>query len=101
MTISLTAVTRVARSTRVFTGGLGTGQELAMMHLEKNAYYTLDSIGAAIWNLLEESRTVEALCADLCERYDVSREQCQADVLAFLERAHDEKLVEIVAADAE
>ncbi len=100
MTTSLTLATRVARSTEVFAASLGTNQELAMMHLDNNAYYTLDGIGAAIWKLLEEPRTVEALCDALCRRYDVGAEQCQADVLAFLGRAHDEKLVEIVAADA-
>ncbi len=100
MKTTLTPATRVVRSSRVLAAGLGQGPELAMMHLENNAYYTMDDIGAAIWNLLEEPRTVEGLCAELCRRYEVGPEQCLADVLAFLERAHDEKLLEIVATDA-
>ena len=59
-------------------------EELFMMRMESNSYYGLDAIGRHIWELLAESRTVAELCAALCAKYQVSAEQCEADVLHFL-----------------
>ncbi len=68
--------------------GFSTAQvqdDLMMLNLEQGAYYSLDSIGAEIWKLLDHPATVQALVNQLLERYQVSPAQCEADVLAFLE----------------
>jgi len=58
---------------------------LMMLHIEQGAYYSLDSIGAEIWELLEQPAALSALVEQLLRRYQVSPEQCRADVTAFLE----------------
>ena len=92
---SLTLDTTVTRNPNVSVAALDN--ELAMMHLESNAYYTLNEMGTAIWNLLEQPMTVGALCETLLQRYAVSPEQCQAEVLKFLTRACAEGIVHGVA----
>lgn len=94
MPISLTLESVIARSPDVIVAGLDKG--LAMMRLESNAYYTLDDIGTAIWQLVEQPMTVGAVCAALEQRYAVSAEQCQVDVLAFLNRACAEGIMRLV-----
>lgn len=68
--------------------GFSTAQvqdDLMMLNVEQGAYYSLDPIGAEIWKLLEQPAAVRDLVDRLQKRYDVSAEQCQADVQAFLE----------------
>jgi hypothetical protein len=59
--------------------------ELMMLHVEQGAYYSLDPIAADIWSMIENPASVRDLSHRLQERYAVSAEQCQADVLEFLE----------------
>jgi len=58
--------------------------ELMMLNVEQGAYYSLDPIAAEIWNMLENPLIVNEIVANLLKRYDVSQEQCETDVLAFL-----------------
>jgi hypothetical protein len=68
-----------------------------MLHVEKNAYYDTDAIGADIWRRLESPTRVGDLCAALVQRYDVQPEQCEADVLAFLRDAYREGVIRVAA----
>ena len=68
--------------------GFSTAQvqdDLMMLNVEQGAYYSLDPIGAEIWKLVERPASVREIVDRLRERYAVTPEQCQADVLAFLE----------------
>ncbi|MEA2437069.1 MAG: hypothetical protein QOF65_1625 [Thermoleophilaceae bacterium] len=69
--------------------------ELVMLDPRKGRYFGLNPIGARIWELIEEPRSVESLCARLQAEFDVPDETCRADVLAFLEQLQREELVEI------
>ncbi len=60
--------------------------ELMMLNVEQGAYYSLDPIAAEIWKILEQPTAVNDLTEQLQNRYAVSPEQCQADVLEFLEK---------------
>ncbi len=59
--------------------------ELMMLNVDQGAYYSLDPIAADIWRILEQPTQVSALTEQLQKRYSVSTEECQADVLDFLE----------------
>ena len=73
------------------------GGETAILALDTGIYYSIDPIGGRIWSLLQEPRTVGEIRDALLERYDVSEEQCERDVLAFLEQMAGAGLVQIVA----
>ena len=72
---------------------------LVMMSLEKGAYYGLDDIGSQIWEMLDKPTRVDALCDGLVARYNVSRTQCEEDVLTCLQDLLDEGMVRIVPAE--
>ncbi len=55
--------------------------------------YGLDELGREVWERLDGKRSAEDIAADIVEDYDVSREQCRADVLAFLSGLLDAGLV--------
>ena len=69
--------------------------EVVMMSIEKGAYYGLDEIGARVWELLAEPRTVSGICDILVQEYDVAREQCEQDMLAWFAELAGENLIQI------
>jgi hypothetical protein len=67
---------------------------LVMMHIDAGKYYLLDDIASVLWMQLAEPTSVDDLVADLCARYDISAEQCRADILPFLDELHEKGLVQ-------
>lgn len=68
-------------------------KSLVMMDIEGGDYYSLDEIGAAIWERLVEPLLVRDLCTQLTAAYAVEPEVCQQDVLAFLDELIEAGLV--------
>ena len=60
------------------------GGEAVMMSIEKGAYFGLNPIATRIWDLIEQPQTIAELIAVISEEYDVSDEQCAADVQEFV-----------------
>lgn len=73
------------------------GKEVVMMVLEKSAYYSLDETGGEIWGMIAQPMTVAQICDRLSESFEVTPEQCQADVLNFLNEIYGQGLVQVVA----
>ena len=73
--------------------------ESVMLSINQGKYYSMDPIGSRIWTLLEQPRSVSVLCNILLEEFEVSREQCWDNVLAFLNALAVEKLVEVLHED--
>ncbi|MDA1184681.1 MAG: PqqD family peptide modification chaperone [Acidobacteria bacterium] len=90
----VTLETVVASGTSLVSADVG--DELVLLHVEKNAYYDTDAIGADIWHQLEQPVRVGDLCDRLVEKYEVDPETCQRDVLAFLSEALREEVVRVV-----
>ena len=70
--------------------------EVVMMSVEKGQYYGLDSIGSRIWELIGKPIKVSELIADLLLKYDVDRETCERDLLAFLEELNEDGILKVV-----
>jgi hypothetical protein len=68
-------------------------EELVMFDAEAGKYYALNEIAAIIWQYLEAPVTVESLCAELLEIFDVSTELCREDVLVFLAKLDEKGLI--------
>ena len=88
---SINFETRISRAKGFSTATVNN--ELMMLNVEQGAYYSLDPIAAEIWGLLEQPASVKDLAAGLQKRYAVSAEQCQADVLAFLEELYTNGMI--------
>lgn len=69
--------------------------EIAILSLAKGTYYGLDQIGAQVWTLLQEPRSVTELCDFILREYEVEPECCRRDLLALLERLRSEGLVDV------
>jgi Coenzyme PQQ synthesis protein D (PqqD) len=58
-------------------------------------YFSLDNVGALVWQLVQEPTSVTELRAAILERYEVEPEVCERDLLALLRELADRNLVEI------
>jgi hypothetical protein len=71
------------------------GEEAAILNLKNNVYYGLDSVGARVWNLLQEPRSVAELRDALLDEYEVDQGRCERDLLGLLEKMRSEGLIEV------
>jgi len=71
------------------------GGEAAILNLKTGAYFGLDPVGARIWSLISEPRTVAGIRDAIVEEYDVEPDRCERDLLALLEKLADAGLVDI------
>lgn len=69
--------------------------EVAILHVKKGVYYGLDPVGARIWELIQEPRTLGEVRDAILDEYEVEPERCERDLLALLGRLAEEGLVEI------
>ena len=67
--------------------------ETVMMSIESGEYFGLDSVGSRIWELLETPTTVANLVDILVDEFEVSREECEADTIDFLNQLLDKHLL--------
>ena len=68
--------------------------EVAILHVERGRYYGLNPVGARIWRLLEEERTLEQLeTALLLADYEVEPDVLRRDIETLLQRMSREGLV--------
>ena len=57
------------------------GEEIVILDLAGGSYFGLDPVGARIWQLMGECRTLAEICESMLEEYEVEREQLETDVL--------------------
>ena len=71
------------------------GEEIAILDLKSGTYYGLDAVGARIWSLIQEPRSVEEIRDSLVSEYEVEPALCESDLIVLLQRLADEGLVEV------
>jgi len=71
------------------------GEEAVILGAEAGQYFGLNAVGARIWELVQEPVRVSAICATLCEEYEVTAEQCERDVVALLTDLRDKGLLDV------
>ena len=66
---------------------------LVLLDLESLKYHSLNATAAAIWEILSEPRTEDRIVEILCERYNVSPEQCRISLDKLLETLAASELI--------
>jgi hypothetical protein len=69
--------------------------DTVMMSVAAGKYYNLGTTGGAIWKMLESPVSVAAVISKLLDQYEVTQEQCETEVLSFLNSVNQEGLLEI------
>ena len=74
--------TTLCRNADILHAPVGA-EEAVMMSIEAGRYYGVNAVGARIWELLATPHTIEQLCAQICEEFDVATHTCETAVLDF------------------
>ncbi len=69
------------------------GDETVILDLATGTYFGLDPVGARIWELLSEGKTLAEVCDRMLDEYDVSREQLELDALRLAQELAEQGLV--------
>jgi len=70
--------------------------EAAILNLKSGVYFGLNTVGASIWKLIQEPRSVKEIQDAIQEEYDVEPDQCEHDVMELLQELSTHGLIEIV-----
>lgn len=63
----------------------GVGDETVLLNLASGTYFGLDAIGARMWQLMNEGKSMRELCDAIEAEYEVGREQLERDVLKLVQ----------------
>ncbi len=91
---TLESQTRVRRVDDVLATEID--DQTVMMDIDRGSYFGLNQTGTRIWALLAEPMAIGELRDRLMEQFDVPREQCEQQVVDYLESLLDRGLLEVV-----
>jgi len=70
--------------------------EAAILNLKTSTYFGLNTVGASIWKLVQEPKTVSQIRDVIIREYDVEPDRCEHDILELLQDLSKHGLIEIV-----
>lgn len=71
------------------------GSEIAILDFKAETYYGLEGVGARVWSLVQEPRTVAEVRDTLVNEYEVETGRCEQDLLSLLGKLSDKGLIEV------
>lgn len=69
------------------------GGEVVILGMTEGAYFSVSAVAERIWALLQTPRVLADVVGSLVEEYDVARDECAREVLAFAEELRARGLV--------
>ncbi len=89
--ITITPEITFQRSKTILASTVGT--EMVMMDIDVGRYYGFNAVGTHIWNLLETPCSVQSICEQLRQGFEVEPEACQQEVISFITQLLEFKLI--------
>ena len=72
-----------------------SAESVVILNLKNGVYYELKEVGACVWNLVQQPRSIQFILDSLLEEYEVDAERCEKDLLVLAENLAKFGLVEI------
>ena len=72
--------------------------DVVILDVNQGQYFGAEDTSAAIWQLLDKPVAIATICDRITEVYDINRETCEAETLAFIEQLRAAGLIELVNA---
>jgi hypothetical protein len=69
--------------------------EVVILGFRSSAYYSLDQVGAFVWDLLQQPRKVADLRDAILSEYDIDVARCEQDLIHLLADLAEKGLVDI------
>lgn len=69
--------------------------EKVMLSISNGKYYNLGEIGGVIWDLIKTPTSINQLMNTLLDQYEIEQNEYEDQVLSFLEKLVEEKLIKL------
>ena len=73
--------------------------ESILLDSENGLYYSLNEVGASIWEFLSEAKTLSDVYTKMLDIYDVDPAQLEKDILNFSKALNEKGLIVLNEAD--
>lgn len=72
------------------------GEEIVILNLTNGAYFGLDAVGARVWTLIGESKSLSEICAAMLNEYDVPPDELERDIAKLVQDLFAQQLINLV-----
>jgi hypothetical protein len=69
--------------------------EAVILDFKSGVYYGLNEVGARIWNLIQQPKTVSEIRDAIVAEYEIEPEVCDRDLKALLQQLEASGLIEV------
>jgi hypothetical protein len=73
-------------------------QEAVLLNTVTNKYYSLNEVGARVWNLLAEGKILKEAHTALLEEFEVDSPQLEQDILELVQHLRENGLIDVIEA---
>lgn len=70
-------------------------EETVILEPETGTYYSLNSVGSRIWELIQEPQSIREIKETILAEYEVEPQQCVREILALIEQLAAAGLIEV------
>lgn len=70
--------------------------ELVLLHMKTEQYFSLDDVGTVMYRLLTESNSTQEVVQALLGQYDVDENRLRQDLASFIEKLAEKELIAII-----
>ena len=71
------------------------GEEIVLLSLDSGVYFGLDPVGARIWELISEQKSLDEVAETIAAEYDAPRETIDGDLESLVKELQEKKLIAI------
>ena len=64
----------------------------ALLDLRTSTYFSLNPVGAVIWEAIQQPKTLDGICATVAGTFEVGDDRCRADVQTLLDTLQERRL---------
>lgn len=69
------------------------GDETVILDLASGTYFGLDPVGARVWQLMGEGKTLSEICDTMLDEYEVTRDALERDVIELAQELSAQGLI--------
>jgi hypothetical protein len=73
------------------------GDEVVMLDMDSGFYFGLNSVASIIWGKLEKPISLEDVINELLEEYNIDRDTCEKDTMAFWAHLLDKNIIKQIS----
>ena len=84
-------MTKYIRNNELITADLD--EDMVMLDIEQGKYFSLDSVGKRIWELIETEKSIEELVELLLLEFEVDSDTCKEDIEFHFKKLLDLKMI--------